>query len=99
MPISLGWRDPMNNSRISALIALSISPSQVRPDGTLTRPRSFGVYRLTGAAHQGRLYRFGNHPIRQHELVNQYGSATLESLFFERKLAEELASLLNHRAG
>jgi len=87
----------MSDGRKRDLLALSIAPSQVRAAGTLTIPKSFGVYRVTGARRDGRLYRFGNHPIRQHELINQYGGASLEALFTERKLAEDLASLLNSR--
>jgi len=89
----------MSEGRKRGLLALSISPSQVRVVGALTVPRSFGVYRVTGARRKGRLYRFGNHPIRQQEVINQYGGASLEALYTERKLAEELASLLNSRLG
>jgi hypothetical protein len=89
----------VSDGRKRDLLALSISPSKVSVVGTLTVPRSFGVYRVTGARREGRLYRFGNHPIRQQELISQYGGASLEALFTERKLAEELASLLNTGRG
>ena len=85
----------MNASRKSELRAVAISASSVRSDGTLTTPRSFGVYRIGGSARGTRLFRFGNHPIRQHELIREFGVARLEALFLERVLASELASLLN----
>ncbi len=85
----------MNCSRIDDLMSKSISPGRVRSDGYLTSPRSYGVYRVIGAQREGREFRFGNHPIRQRELINQYGGARLEALFLERPLAVELARLLN----
>jgi len=85
----------MSHNRKSDLLALSIDPTQVRPNGTLTLPRTFGVYRLTGPRRHGRIYRFGNHPIRHQELINQHGGASLMALYTERRLAEELAALLN----
>lgn len=85
----------MSNSRKRDLLTLSIKGSSGRPDGNLTIPRSFGVYRLTGPKKSGREHRFGNHPVRLHELVRDFGGASLEALFTERKLAEELATLLN----
>ena len=85
----------MARSRIDDLLGKSISPSRVRPAGTLTVPASYGVYRVTGSRREGREYRFGNHPIRGQELVNQYGGASLVALFLERELAKELSDLLN----
>jgi len=85
----------MNAGRKNELRALAISESSVRPDGTLTIPRSFGVYRIGGTARGTRLFRFGNHPVRQHELIREFGVARLEELFSERVLASELARLLN----
>lgn len=87
----------MSDARQKSILAMSISPSMVRADGNLTIPRKFGVYRVTGSRREGRLFRFGNHPVRHTELVNQYGGASLEALFTERPLAEELARLLNGR--
>jgi hypothetical protein len=85
----------MNAGRTKELLALSISPSAVRANGNLTIPRSYGVYRLTGSKRSGRLHRFGNHPVRLQELIRDYGGASLEALFTNRKHAEELASLWN----
>jgi hypothetical protein len=82
-------------SRESELRALAISESSVRPDGTLTTPLSFGVYRVSRNARGTRPFRFGNHPIRQLELIREFGAAQLEALFSKRVLASELANLLN----
>jgi hypothetical protein len=85
----------MATSHEDALIAVSVGERAVRADGHLTMPRSYGVYRLTGSRSRGRVYRFGNHPARLHELIAEYGGATLEALFLERRYAEELAALRN----
>ena len=85
----------MSDSRKRDLLALSIKASSVSADGNLTIPRTFGVYRLIGPKKSGREHRFGNHPVRLHELVRDFGGASLAALFNERKLAEELATLLN----
>ena len=85
----------INKRRVGDLLSLAISPSSIRADGTLTSPRTFGVYRIAGNPSGTKLYRFGNHPIRQIELVNEFGGASLEALFLERPLAEELARRLN----
>ena len=90
--------DAMNTGRITELMAMAISPATVRAKGNLTIPRSYGVYRLTGSQKSGRLHRFGNHPVRLQELIRDYGGATREALFTNRKHAAELASLLNHSA-
>jgi hypothetical protein len=53
------------------------------------------VYRVTGNLNWGRKYRFGNHPVRQHELLRDYGNAHLEALFESRSNAKALARVLN----
>lgn len=85
----------MSSQRKTELLALAIGVRDVRAAGPLTVPRSFGVYRLTGTRRSGRLFRYGNHPIRQRELIAKYGGANLEALFAKRHLAKELADLLN----
>lgn len=85
----------MSSQRKRELLALAIGVRDVREAGPLTMPRSFGVYRVSGARRSGRLFRFGNHPVRQRELIAEYGGANLEALFAKRHLAEELAGLLN----
>lgn len=77
----------------------AISPASVRVVGTLTNPRTYGVYRLTAHNVTGRRYRFGNYPIRLHELQREFGTCTLEYLFTSRSDAERVAVMLsNHGA-
>ncbi len=86
----------MSGERKRELLSLAIGINDVRDVGSLTVPRSFGVYRVTGSRRSGRLFRYGNHPIRQRELIAEYGGAKLEALFAKRSLAKELAGLLNN---
>ncbi len=80
---------------IKILAAHVISPCEVRPDGTLTSPRSFGVYELPQSASGTRRFRLGNHPVRMHELEREYGSCKLLYLFLQRPDALAMASELN----
>ena len=85
----------MSVNRKNELLALSIAEASVRPDGYLTVPRSFGVYRILARTGTSRRYRFGNHPVRRLELNREFGATTLEALFTDRRIAEELAKLFN----
>jgi hypothetical protein len=79
---------------LAKVIARAISPSSVRPDGALTVPRSFGVYRIPSSAASTRRYRYGNHPIRLQELEREFGSCRLEHLFAHREEAKKVALAL-----
>lgn len=83
-------------SRIEYLESRAVSPTAVRPDGNYTNPRTWGVYRI-GSTGLGEIFRLGNHPIRQVELVREQGVAELLFLFAEREDALELKHLLNER--
>jgi hypothetical protein len=85
----------MDNSGKNELLAKAIKSTAFKVVGTLTRPRTYGVYRLDGKATSSRRFRFGNHPIRQLELINEYGAAEVIAVFFDRRDAEELASIEN----
>jgi hypothetical protein len=85
------------SSTIKALALKAISPKEVRADGTLTAPRSFGVYQLPKTTKNTRLFRFGNHPVRQHELEREFGSCKLLYLFRSRPDAVAMASAHNGR--
>lgn len=78
-------------SSIPGIISRSISPSSVKADGQLTYPRTYGVYRIPTSAASTRRFRFGNHPIRQRELENEFGSCHLEYLFIDRDDAKAVA--------
>ena len=75
----------------------AISPGSVKPDGSLTSPRSYGVYELQLSAGATRRYRLGNHPVRQFELEREFGSCKLVYLFRQRSDAVQMAALLNGR--
>jgi hypothetical protein len=89
--------EDMDSGRRGELLRKSISLASVRIDGSYTVPRSYGVYRLSASKDRGCEYRFGNHPVRQQELVRDYGAAPLEALFADRDDAWELARILNDR--
>ena len=82
---------------LNTLIQRAIAPSSVRPDGNLTRPRSFGVYELPASASATRRFRFGNHPVRLAELEREFKRCRLLYLFRVRDDAASVAGLLNSR--
>lgn len=75
--------------------ALAINPASVRADGIYTIPRTYGVYEVAGTPASGQRFRFGNHPVRQTELIRAYGDARLVSLYTQREIARQHARLLN----
>ncbi len=77
----------------------TIHPSAVKPDGTLTSPRSWGVYELPASARATRRFRFGNHPVRMHELEREFGACVLTYLFLSREDARQAAALMCRGAG
>jgi hypothetical protein len=86
----------MTQLRVQELLDVAVMPSALRPNGALTIPPSWGVYRITPDRQSAtRRFRYGNHPIRQLELHTQFGSVRPVALFTARALAAELASLLN----
>jgi hypothetical protein len=80
---------------IDRIVSRAISPASVRPDGWLTSPRSYGVYRIPSSAGSTRSFRFGNHPVRQRELEREFGSCKLEYLFTDREDAKIVALSLS----
>ena len=62
-----------------------------------TTPRSFGVWELPDKS-SGKKYRFGNNPVRETELVTEFGSAKLLALYLSRESAREHANKLNNAA-
>ena len=83
---------------IAHLLEQQIESGSVRVVGSYTEPRSWGVYDLDRAAGTSQRFRFGNHPIRQVELENEFGACRLHALFTTRNDAAALADILN-RAG
>ncbi len=82
---------------IAKIAQRSIDPSLVKIDGTLTEPRSYGVYQLPYAADASSRFHFGNYPVRLQELEREFGSCSLTYLFASREDAEAVARALNGR--
>lgn len=73
----------------------SIDPSSVISDGRYTNPRTWGVYQVDVPL-EGTRFRFGNHPVRQQELIRQYGEARLVGKLYKARIdAKEAAYRLN----
>ncbi|MES2939572.1 MAG: hypothetical protein V4864_17945 [Pseudomonadota bacterium] len=79
---------------IDDILARALSPSQVRFEGRLTLPRSWGVYELPGSAALTNRFRMGNHPIRMHELEREYGACRMRYLFASAEDAKAVAAHL-----
>lgn len=82
---------------MEALKAKAVSPDSVQPDGTLTVPRSYGVYELSDSVGAARRFRYGNHPVRMRELEREFSTCALRYLFLTRDVAVARASILNGR--
>ena len=80
---------------IETIVRRAITPSSVRITGSLTDPRSYGVYRLPSNCGATRRYRFGNHPIRKQELAQEFKHCALMYLFRSRADAMAVAASLN----
>jgi len=89
--------DSPRQVRLKSLLAKSIELSSIRPDGRYTNPRTWGVYQVERLLDGNRVkdFHFGNHPVRQQELIRQYGEAQLVYLYEARIDAEAVADLLN----
>ena len=83
--------------RFDRIVQRAISPRTVQPNGPLTMPRSYGVYKLPEHARGTRQHRYGNHPVRMAELEREFGSCHLEFLFLSRNDARAVALALNDR--
>lgn len=86
----------MPSKQAKELQARALPPSAVAVMGNYTSPKSWGVYRVENskAGRRGTSFHMGNHPVRQHELVRENGSAELVMLFGTRADAEQLKYLL-----
>lgn len=79
------------------LLSKSISENSIRLDAenkNYTIPRSFGVYEIPSVTNTKR-FRFGNHPVRENELIREFDSIARIGLFLDRKDAKALADFLN----
>ena len=89
----------LNSPAVQRLLALAVPESSVAPDGSCTKPKTWGVYEIEPPANNRstRRYRLGNHPVRQRELAQEFGAAKCLALFKSRALAEQLERQLNAR--
>ncbi len=87
----------MTSNRLKELQARAMPPSSVQVEGNYTSPRTWGVYKVEAFkdGRRGFAFHLGNHPVRQNELVRQFGSAEIVLLFNSRTDAKELKHLLN----
>ncbi len=88
-------RRPVGRESVGAIVSRAVSTADVRPAGTLTQPRSYGVYRHSPNCRATATHRYGNYPVRMLELVHEFGRCTLEHLFLDRDDAKTLAGILN----
>ena len=86
---------PATSNREAELLKQSVLQSSLTPAGSLTVPRSWGVYQLAAGPSQSKRFRYGNHPVRQSELEHEFGRVACVALFTSRPLASELAHLYN----
>ena len=87
------------NSAVLALLSQQVDSSSTSPDGSYTKPRTWGVYEIepTQNNRSTRRFRLGNHPVRQRELEAEFGAARRVALFTSRDLALKLERELNER--
>lgn len=79
------------------LLSKSISENSIQPDHNdkkYTVPRSFGVYEIQTTTNAKRV-RFGNHPVRENELIRDFKTVKRIGLFLDRSDAKALADFLN----
>ena len=78
------------------LLSKAISEHSIKIDSenkNYTSPRTFGVYKIE--ATNTKKYRFGNHPVRENELIREFGNVKRYAIFLSRNDAKELSALLN----
>lgn len=79
------------------LLSKSISDKTVsinHQNKNYTTPRTYGVYEIL-ATNDSKRFRFGNHPVRENELIREFENIKRIALFLERENAQALTSLLN----
>jgi len=79
------------------LLSKSISEKTVQIDPNnknYTIPRTYGVYEILNTTNTIR-FRFGNHPVRESELIREFESVKRIKIFLEREDAKALADFLN----
>ena len=78
------------------LLSKSISEDLVSLDSqnkNYTIPRTYGVYEISSI--NTKRFRFGNHPVREKELIREFKNVKRIALFLDRNDAKLLADNLN----
>lgn len=88
-----------NSPIVNSLLSQQVDPSTTTPDGSYTKPRTWGVYEIEPLenSRSTRRFRLGNHPVRQRELEAEFGAAKRIAVFASRSLALDLEGHLNKR--
>lgn len=84
-------------TREENLLSKSISEKAVEIDpinSNYTIPRTYGVYQVLKTTNAKR-FRFGNHPVRENELIREFESIKRIAIFLQREDAKALADFLN----
>jgi hypothetical protein len=79
------------------LLSKSISENSVRINSNnknYTILRTFGVYEVA-TTNNSKKFRSGNHPVREDELIREFGSVVRRGLFLHREDAKALSDYLN----
>lgn len=78
-------------------LSKSISEKSVQSDSNnknYTSPRTFGVYEVL-TTNNSRRFRFGNHPVRETELIREFDNVKTHGLFLNREDAKDFSNYLN----
>lgn len=79
------------------LLSNSISEQSIQIDPknkNYTIPRTFGVYEISNSKNCKK-FRYGNHPVREIELMHEFGKVIKCVLFLDRDDAKSLSDYLN----
>jgi|GEM_PF-1161758 len=75
--------------------AISEHSFQINPKNkNYTIPRTFGVYEI-GTLANVKKFRYGNHPVREIELIREFGNVRKRGIFLNRNEAKALSDYLN----
>ena len=75
--------------------AISEHSFQINPKNkNYTIPKTFGVYEIDTSANVKK-FRYGNHPVREIELLREFGNVKKRGIFLNRDEAKALSDYLN----
>lgn len=80
-----------------SLLAKAVPKQSVRIDPNnknYTNPRTYGVYEIVDTTNSKR-FRYGNHPVRENELIREFENVKQCALFPKREDAKAYSDYLN----